>query len=233
MSNISVIIPVYNEANTIFSFLLYLQKMNSNNIMEFLVIDGGSDDGTQKIISDFSKKNEKFKRIDSKKGRAAQMNLGAKKSSGNILYFLHADSLPPKKYDEYILKAITDGIKSGCFRMKFDSSNWILKISGWLTQLNWKSCRGGDQSLFVEKKLFLKIGGYNEELLVYEDNELIYKLYKCSKFKVIQKWIMTSARRYNSNGVCRLQIHFGIIHLKKYFGASPKNLESYYLKHIK
>ena len=51
MSNISVIIPVYNEANTIYSFLLYLHKMNSNNIMEFLVIDGGSTDGTQKIIS--------------------------------------------------------------------------------------------------------------------------------------------------------------------------------------
>ena len=61
MSNISVIIPVYNEANTIYSFLLYLHKMNSNNIMEFLVIDGGSTDGTQKIISEFSKKNEKFK----------------------------------------------------------------------------------------------------------------------------------------------------------------------------
>jgi glycosyltransferase involved in cell wall biosynthesis len=56
MSNISVIIPVYNEANTIYSFLLYLHKMNSNNIMEFLVIDGGSTDGTQKIISEFSKK---------------------------------------------------------------------------------------------------------------------------------------------------------------------------------
>ena len=56
MSNISVIIPVYNEANTIYSFLLYLHKMNSNNIMEFLVIDGGSTDGTQKIILEFSKK---------------------------------------------------------------------------------------------------------------------------------------------------------------------------------
>ena len=155
MSNISVIIPVYNEADTIFSFLLYLQKMNSNNIREFLVIDGGSDDGTQKIISDFSKKNEKFKRIDSKKGRAIQMNIGATKSSGHILYFLHADSLPPEKYDKYIIEAIDHGSGSGCFRMKFDSAHWILKIAGWLTQLNWKSCRGGDQSLFVEKKLFL------------------------------------------------------------------------------
>ena len=109
MSNISVIIPVYNEANTIYSFLLYLHKMNSNNIMEFLVIDGGSTDGTQKIISEFSKKNEKFKRIDSKKGRAIQMNIGATKSSGHILYFLHADSLPPEKYDKYIIEAIDHG----------------------------------------------------------------------------------------------------------------------------
>jgi len=191
MSNISVIIPVYNEANTIYSFLLYLHKMNSNNIMEFLVIDGGSTDGTQKIISEFSKKNEKFKRIDSKKGRAIQMNIGATKSSGHILYFLHADSLPPEKYDKYIIEAIDHGSGSGCFRMKFDSAHWILKIAGWLTQLNWKSCRGGDQSLFVDKDLFFEVGGYNEKLLIYEDNDLIYKLYKYSKFKVIQQWLKT------------------------------------------
>ena len=233
MSNISVIIPVYNEANTIYSFLLYLHKMNSNNIMEFLVIDGGSTDGTQKIISEFSKKNEKFKRIDSKKGRAIQMNIGATKSSGHILYFLHADSLPPEKYDKYIIEAIDHGSGSGCFRMKFDSAHWILKIAGWLTQLNWKSCRGGDQSLFVNKNLFFEVGGYNEKLLIYEDNDLIYKLYKCSKFKVVQQWLKTSARRYHSNGIFRLQIHFGIIHLKKYFGATSKSLESYYSKHIK
>ena len=233
MNSISVVVPVYNEAKSLHSFLVYLQKMNSNNIMEFLVVDGGSTDGTQAIALAFSKKHLKFKKIDSAKGRAVQMNVGASKSIGRILYFLHADSLPPKGFDNHILEAVGNNYKSGCFRMKFDSSHWGLKIAGWLTQFNWKSCRGGDQSLFVEKDLFYQIGGYNEAFSVYEDNDLIYKLYTHSNFKVIKQWITTSARRYNSNGVWKLQLHFGVIHFKKYFGATPKNLESYYLKHIK
>ena len=67
MSNISVIIPVYNEANTIFSFLMCLQKMNSNNIREFLVIDGGSDDGSQKLFQIFLKKMKNLKKLTAKK----------------------------------------------------------------------------------------------------------------------------------------------------------------------
>ena len=85
----------------------------------------------------------------------------------------------------------------------------------------------------MEKTLFEQIKGYNESFLIYEDNEIINKLYKQSNFKVIQKWLTTSARRYNSNGVWRLQFHFVVIHLKKYLGANAKKLESYYLNHIK
>ena len=233
MNSISIVIPVYNEAKSLHSFLVYLQKMNSNNIIEFLVVDGGSNDGSKAIVSTFSKKHLKFKSIDSPKGRAIQMNIGAAQALGEILYFLHADSLPPEKYDEHIIEAVSSGAESGCFRMKFDSQHWGLKVAGWLTQFNSKSCRGGDQSLYVEKTLFEQIKGYNESFLIYEDNEIINKLYKQSNFKVIQKWLTTSARRYNSNGVWRLQFHFLVIHLKKYLGADAEKLESYYLNHIK
>ena len=233
MNNISVVIPVYNEAKILHTFLMYLQKINSNNIIEFLVVDGGSSDSSKAIVLEFSKKYTKFKSIDSPKGRAVQMNTAAAQAKGDILYFLHADSLPPKEFSEHILEAVGNGSKSGCFKMKFDSSHWGLKIAGWLTQFNWRSCRGGDQSLFIEKNLFKQIGGYDERFLVYEDNDLIYKLYKHSNFKVIQHWIKSSTRRFDTNGVWKLQLHFSIIHLKKYFGATPGNLERYYLKHIK
>ena len=233
MNSISVVIPVYNEAKILHIFLMYLQEMNSKNIMEFLVVDGQSTDDSKAIVLEFSKKYTKFKGIDSPKGRAVQMNTAAAQAKGTILYFLHADSLPPKEFDAHILKAVGNGSKSGCFKMKFDSSHWGLKIAGWLTRFNWKSCRGGDQSLFIEKNLFKQIGGYDERFLVYEDNDLIYKLYKHSNFKVIQHWIKSSPRRFETNGVWKLQLHFSIIHLKKYFGATPENLERYYLKHIK
>ena len=161
MNSISVVIPVYNEAKILHSFLMYLQEMNSKNIMEFLVVDGQSTDDSKAIVLEFSKKYTKFKGIDSPKGRAVQMNTAAAQAKGTILYFLHADSLPPKEFDAHILKAVGNQFKSGCFRMKFDSPHWGLKIAGWLTQLNWKSCRGGDQSLFIEKNLFEQVGGYD------------------------------------------------------------------------
>ena len=116
--------------------------------------------------------------------------------------------------------------------MKFDGTHWWLQLAGWFTQFNWKSCRGGDQSLFVEKTTFEAIGGFNEDFVIYEDNDLIYRLYNQYDFKVLPYWLTTSSRRYEANGIWTLQFHFWMIHLKKILGASPKTLEAYYLKHI-
>jgi hypothetical protein len=161
------------------------------------------------------------------------MNMGAKKAKYKILYFLHADTFPPKNYNKIISKHIENGASSGCFKMKFDSQHWWLVVSGWLTHFNLKICRGGDQSLFVTKEVFNQLNGYDESYLIYEDNHFIAKLYKQHKFIVLPYWVTSSARRYKSNGVWQLQYHFLIIHLKWYFGASAKQLENYYIKHIK
>jgi hypothetical protein len=130
------------------------------------------------------------------------------------------------------LDAFHKGAKTGCFKMKFDSNHWWLQLAGWFTQFNWKSCRGGDQSLFVEKIAFENLDGFNEDFVIYEDNDLIYKLYEQCDFEVLPYWLTTSTRRYQSNGIWVLQYHFWVIHLKKFFGATPKKLEAYYLKHI-
>ena len=227
MNRLSIIIPVLNEAKNIGVLLDYLaQNSNDTLISEILVVDGGSTDGSQKIVSERSKKQT------SPKGRAKQMNFGVSHSKGSVLYFLHADSMPPKHFDQYIIEAIDKGSKSGCFKMKFDGTHWWLQLAGWFTQFNWKSCRGGDQSLFVEKTTFEAIGGFNEDFVIYEDNDLIYRLYNQYDFKVLPYWLTTSSRRYEANGIWTLQFHFWMIHLKKILGASPKTLEAYYLKHI-
>ena len=233
MTKISVIVPVLNEAKNIEAFLAYLhQNSNEKLISEILVIDGGSSDGSQNIVSGFSKKHPKVIGLNSPKGRAKQMNFGAAQAKGSILYFLHADSFPPKNFDQSIVEAINDGTKAGCFKMKFDSNHWWLQLTGWFTQFNWKGSRGGDQSLFVEKNIFEHLKGYNEDFIIYEDNEFIYRLYKQGSFKVIQRTLTTSARRFESNGIWRLQFYFIAIHLKKFIGDSPKKLEAYYIKHI-
>ena len=233
MNKISVIIPVFNEAKNIEALLGYLNQNSTQKLIsEIIVVDGGSTDGSQKIVSEFSVKHPIVKGLDSQKGRAKQMNFGAAQANGRILYFLHADSFPPKNFDQSIIEAIRKGATSGCFKMKFDSSHWWLQLAGWFTQFNWKVSRGGDQSLFVEKNIFEHLKGYNEDFIIYEDNELIYRLYKQGMFKVIQRSLTTSARRFESNGIWSLQFHFMVIHLRKFFGAPPKKLEAYYIKHI-
>ena len=234
MSEISIIIPTLNEAVNIKRLLPHLLGHSSKkNIAEIIVIDCGSDDDTQCIVTDFINSNKQVQLLTSDRGRAKQMNLGAQKATGNILYFLHADSFPPKNYDQHIIAEVQKGNNAGCFQMKFDCNHWWLQLAGWLTQFKWRACRGGDQSQFITKELFNDLGGFNEQFTVYEDNDLINKLYKRNEFVVIPKWITTSARRYETNGIWKLQYHFWAIYVKKWLGASADDLYTYYLKHIK
>lgn len=231
---ISIIIPTLNEAVNIKRLLLHLLRNSAtNNISEIIVVDCCSDDDTQNIVSDFIKTNELIQLLVSERGRAKQMNLGAGKATGSILYFLHADSLPPSNFDQLILNEVKKGNLAGCFKMKFDCNHWWLKLAGWFTQFKWRACRGGDQSQFITTELFTELGSFNEQFTIYEDNDLINKLYEINQFVVIQKWIITSARRYETNGVWKLQYHFWTIYVKKWFGASADDLHEYYLKYIK
>lgn len=228
-NKISIIIPIYNEAKHIAKLLNYLKKNTSKeNIAEIIVVDGGSTDQSQNQIE----KNDNILLLNSEKGRAKQMNFGANHANGNILYFLHADSYPPKNFDELIINEVNKNNLAGCFKMKFDSNHLWLKLAGWFTQFPLKTFRGGDQSQFITRALFGEIGGFNEDFTIYEDNDLIRKLYKRKQFVVIQQWLTTSARRYNSSGIFKLQYHFWTIHIKKWFGASPKSLNTYYMKHV-
>lgn len=237
MTKISIIIPVLNESKTIITLLEYLTtQFNPKLISELIVVDGGSNDDSPKIVSDFFNKisngNNTYQLIESSKGRAIQMNTGAAFATGDILYFLHADSFPPQQFDQLIVNKINKGHKAGCFRMKFDSNHFWLQLAGWFTQFSWRVCRGGDQSLFITRKLFDEIGGYDENYKIYEDNILINELYKRNQFVVINKIITTSSRLYKKNGVWKLQFHFWTIYLKKWFGASAEELYNYYKKHI-
>ncbi|MDP5081887.1 MAG: TIGR04283 family arsenosugar biosynthesis glycosyltransferase [Winogradskyella sp.] len=250
---ISIIIPVLNESATIGHLIRHLNASStSSNITEIIIVDGGSTDGTLDIIRPFrflkpersaDKKSDseinsglanpsKVILIDSPKGRAKQMNFGAKQACGSILYFLHADSFPPKHFDQLILSEVEKGNKAGCFRMQFESNHWWLCLASWFTQFNWKACRGGDQSLFITQELFNIIGGYNEAYGIYEDNILIQELYQRKQFTVINKKLQTSARLYKKHGVWKVQYHYFRIYIKRWFGASAEDLQKYYRKYF-
>ncbi|GGI56666.1 TIGR04283 family arsenosugar biosynthesis glycosyltransferase [Winogradskyella haliclonae] len=227
---ISIIIPVLNEAETIESLLYHLVDCaDLKNINEIIVVDGGSVDGTPEIIQNLKLS---VKLLRSEKGRAKQMNTGANLATGDILYFLHADSFPPLNYDQHIINEIKKENNAGCFRLQFDNNHWWLRLASWLTQFRWRACRGGDQSQFITKPLFKDIGGFDEAYTIYEDNILINELYKRKEFVVINKKIKTSARLYERHGVWKLQYHFWTIYVKKWFGASGDELYRYYKKYI-
>jgi len=224
---ISIIIPVLNEEDTMGKVLTFINANNSDNIKEVLVVDGGSSDASVAIASRMGAHV-----IEAPKGRAKQMNRGAKEAHGEILYFLHVDTLPAKDFDQLIRNAVQNGHEAGCFRMKFDSKSKFLAFFAWFTKLNFKVCRGGDQSLFITKRLFEKTGGFNESYIIYEDNEFTDRLYDYANFKILPRHVVTSARRYEERGEFKLQFHFGMIHLKNYFGAGPEKLYDYYRRNI-
>jgi rSAM/selenodomain-associated transferase 2 len=229
MNKISIIIPTLNEAEHIEELLHYLvAHKTSQRIKEILVVDGGSSDHTVALV----KKIEGVSLLSSKKGRAKQLNFGARQARGTVLYFLHADSWPPRDFDRFILSEIENGKQAGCFRLQFDSRHWWLRLAGWFTQFNWKICRGGDQSLFISRALFNDIGGYDESYAIYEDNILIAELFRRGTHVVINQPIRTSARLYRKLGIPKVQYHFWRIHLKHRFGASAQELLAYYRRYL-
>ena len=224
--SISIIIPVLNEEATISKLITAIKERSSpKNVKEIIVVDGGSIDNT---LSEASKQGAIV--LSSEKGRAKQMNFGAKSTRGDILYFLHADTIPPNNFDKSILVAISKNNLVGCFRMQFDSDSKLLRFFAWFSRFNHKICRGGDQSLFITKELFANLNGYNEEYVIYEDGEFVERLYNTTKFTILQDKVTTSARKYHQIGMIKLQYHFGMIHLKKSLGNSPEELYEYYKK---
>ncbi|GGG36042.1 glycosyl hydrolase [Croceivirga lutea] len=228
MSLLSIIIPVLNEENNILKLLEHLKaaSFDFNNI-EIICVDGGSTDQTIVQL-----KNSEIPFKISKKGRALQMNAGAEMAKGKILYFLHADTLPPKHFDLHIRNAVLKNWQAGCFRMQFAPSNLFLDFFAFLAQFNLPICRGGDQSLFITKSLFDSNYGFNTTYKIYEDVEFTNRLYKHVNFKILKSKVITSSRRYQQKGFLKLQYHFGIIHLKNLLGKGPNDLHNYYQKYI-
>ena len=169
---ISIIIPTYNEADQIAETIRKTNAGNGNHELEIIVVDGGSIDDTVAI----AKKCGATVVVSEQKGRAAQMNIGASVANYEVLYFLHADCIPPKNFTSQILRAYKEGAKSGCFRLQFDYDHWFLKANAWFTRFNVNAFRFGDQSLFVTKEVFQKARGFKEELVIMEDQEIIQRL---------------------------------------------------------
>lgn len=193
--NISVIIPTFNEAKNIATLIHYLIQHKQQAVLEIIVCDGGSSDDTMQLVMQTS---ARFIRAP-EKCRAVQMNYGASVAHGEILYFVHADTLPPVTFVTDILEAVGKGYDLGRYHTQFAGKNWLLKVNAFFTRFDWFVCHGGDQTLFIKTDFFHSINGYDAKLLIMEEYDLAVRAKKTGRYKIIPKAAFVSARKYEQN----------------------------------
>lgn len=218
---ISVVIPAYNEEGSIGKTVNSIKaRSNMDQVKEIIVVDAGSTDNTMKEAVAAGAKVIK----SAEKGRAFQMNEGAAAATENVLHFIHADSILPPGFAAAIMKSIHEGYVCGCFRLAFDYPHWFLKFNCRFTRFDINTFRFGDQSLFVTRDVFQKSGAFRNDLFIMEDQEIIHRIKKYGKLKVINAVIVTSAKKYISNGVFKMQGIFYLIYIMYRLGFSQHGL---------
>jgi len=223
---ISVIIPVFKEEDRIKITIASLVKMKGDHPVEIIVVDGDSSGSTIRCIHEPT-----AILMTTGKGRAIQMNKGAAKAAGDILLFLHADTiLPEKAFDK--IKAVmgTGKYVAGAFNYNIESRNLFLRFIYYTSYLRSKISRitYGDQGIFIRKDYFEKIGGY-PEIPIMEEVELMKKIKKNKdKIYILKDGVKTSARRYEEEGIIYGWLRNHRMRILYFFGFSPERLVKYY-----
>jgi len=197
---ISIIIPTFDEEKNLGKLLERIKAYSPSENIEILVADGGSNDLTYNIAEAWEA--TVFK--SPLKGRAYQMNYAAAKARGRTLYFVHADTMPPKSFFSDVISALDKGYRAGCFRFLFDGGPWLLRINAFCTRFKGLPFRGGDQTLFIDKSLFDSLGGYDETYVIMEEYDLIRRVERENVFHIIPKNVLVSARKYDDNSYLRV-----------------------------
>ena len=220
----SVIIPTLNEEKNIGQLLSFFKGLNHHALLEIIVVDGDSTDDTLEIAKQYPVKTF----LSPKRGRACQMNLGARQASGAILFFVHADVLPPHSCFDDILAALNDRYHYGCFAYHFSSENKWLNINSLFTRFSWMASGGGDQTLFIRKKIFESMGRFDENYCIMEDFDFIRRIKKKYPMKVINKPAQVSARKYDQNNYLKIQLANFLVFLLFRWGINPQFLKRIY-----
>jgi len=221
---ISIVMPVLNEAPGIEQALCALQALRASG-HELIVVDGGSTDGSARLAASLADRV-----FNSERGRANQMNHGARAARGDVLLFLHVDTSLPERAPQLILEAMARTTRQwGRFDVHIDSTRWLLRIVGALMNLRSRltgMCTG-DQAIFVSRQLFLGVGGFPPIALM-EDIALARELRRVSPPLCVATAVRTSARRWERDGTVRTILLMWWLRMRYFFGASPAHLARIY-----
>ena len=203
---VSIIVPVLNEAAIIDDFLENVRLAAPAS--EIIVVDGGSSDDTLALACGLADQT-----IAAPRGRARQMNAGALRAHGQVLWFLHADSVVSAACLTAIEEALSDpSVAGGCFRLEIDSPRRMYRIRDAIGNLcvDLFQIALGDRGLFCRKENFLAIGGYPDQALL-EDADFYCKLRRSGRVRQVPVTIQTSARRYEALGPIRTSLFYLLI----------------------
>lgn len=227
-SIISIIIPVFNEAENIQSFLKQFENYSE---IEIIIVDGGSTDKTRAKIREFSIGDRQIKLVTNERsGRANQMNYGAALATGEILLFLHADTILPVNYQSIIRNNLNrKDVIVGAFRLSINSPKKTLRLVE--KMVDWRShylsLPYGDQGFFITKDNFDLLGGF-ADLPIMEDFNFIQKAKHYGDTIIADAAVITSPRRWQRLGVIETTIINQLIILGYYLKISPDKLKNFY-----
>jgi rSAM/selenodomain-associated transferase 2/rSAM/selenodomain-associated transferase 1 len=219
---ISVIVPTLNEAATIRSTL---ERILGLERVEVIVADGGSSDGTAELARSLGAAV-----VESKKGRAVQMNAGAAAASGEALVFLHADTLLPDGWTNLVREiAERRGIVGGAFEFKLDETLPWSRIIERLAHARSRILQMpyGDQAIFLKADLLRKMGGF-PEIPIMEDFEFVRRLRAEGDISLAPVPATTSARRWKRLGVLKTTLINQIVILAYFAGVPPDSIARLY-----
>ena len=221
---LSIIIPTLNEADNIGDVLTRLQPMRARGA-EVIVVDANSTDATHHIAMSLADHV-----LTSERGRATQMNAGAKEASGDALLFLHADSILPANGDEWIALGLSNrGFKWGRFDIQITGSHRMLPVIAWF--MNHRSrltgIATGDQGIFMTREAFDAVGGFPVQPVM-EDVAMSASLLRVSPPIYVDARITTSGRRWEKHGLWRTIFLMWRLRLNYFMGADPARLHRTY-----
>jgi rSAM/selenodomain-associated transferase 2 len=223
MITVSAIVPTLNEEAEIVKLLTCLHGLR-DSALDIIVADGCSSDGTRSRAAQLARV------ITASRGRASQMNAAARVARGQVLWFLHADCRPHPESLRAIRRALVDPeVVGGAFAYALDAPGAIYRVAEVLS--NWKNrALGlffGDMGIFVRAEVFRRIGGYTD-LPLMEDMDLCRRLKRVGRSVILPQKIMTSARRWRSEGAMRNIVRNWAFQIAWGLGASPHVLARHY-----
>jgi len=220
------VIPVLNEAE---SLEHVLKRLTRHDLLEIIVVDGGSEDSSRSIAQKFLQTQNRVKLMTCEAGRAKQMNAGANASSADIICFVHADTSLPSDAIQRIRLAVESNNSWGRFDVRFAEPCRLLGAVAW--SMNWRSALTGvctgDQCIWLTRDCWKKIGGYADIPLM-EDIEISKRLRKLSHPYRIKTPVTTSARRWLKYGIVRTILLMWWLRFLYWLGISPQRLAAMY-----